>query len=72
MEQQKLPLTDWAARQYAKPPTLATLRRWVREGKIYPAPELHGRAYVVEPEARYLVERPGPRLSLVERMGLAA
>lgn len=48
-------LTTWATACYAdKPPTVGTLRRWARNGNIYPPPELHGREYRVEPDAFYI------------------
>ncbi|HBT4923495.1 TPA: excisionase [Klebsiella pneumoniae] len=34
--------------------SLSTLRRWTREGRIYPAPELHGKEYKVTPDAQYV------------------
>ncbi|HKN05489.1 MAG TPA: excisionase [Buttiauxella sp.] len=51
-------LATWAAIYYPdKPPTAGTLRRWARNGNIYPPPELHGREYRVNPEAFYLKPR---------------
>ncbi|MCY0772942.1 excisionase [Enterobacter cloacae complex sp. 2022EL-00788] len=52
-----LNLQEWAAEVYATPPSLSTLRRWTREGRIYPAPELHGKEYKVQPDAIYLDPR---------------
>lgn len=49
-----LTLLQWAGEQYETPPSLSTLRRWTREGKIFPAPELHGKEYKVEPDASYV------------------
>lgn len=49
-----LTLLQWADANYEKPPSLSTLRRWTREGRIYPAPELHGKEYKVIPEACYV------------------
>ncbi|WP_240614160.1 excisionase [Mixta theicola] len=31
-----LNLLEWANETYSKPPSLSTLRRWVREGRTYP------------------------------------
>ena len=59
-----IPLTEWAARRYAVPPTIETLRRWVRKGQIYPAPERAGRLYQVDENAVRLTGRG----SLVERV----
>ncbi|MCK7405520.1 excisionase [Enterobacter roggenkampii] len=52
-----LNLQEWAAEVYTTPPSLSTLRRWTREGRIYPAPELHGKEYKVQPDAIYLDPR---------------
>lgn len=49
-----LSLATWAAEYYENPPSLVTLRRWARNGNIYPPPELHGREYRVDPEAFYI------------------
>ncbi|HEY0834655.1 MAG TPA: excisionase [Azospirillum sp.] len=73
-------LEEWASAVYgSKPPALATLRRWARESRIYPAPEKHGRTYYVSAGARYIdPSKPLPvpiqttsgpiRRSLVERI----
>ncbi|HCA9948967.1 MAG: excisionase [Klebsiella sp.] len=75
-----LTLQEWASRTYETPPSLESLRRWVRQGRIYPAPELHGRAYMVHPDAVYVDIRRNyiannsttatiaPRQSLIERI----
>lgn len=47
-------LTTWAGMYYDNPPTPGTLRRWARDGNIYPPPELQGREYQVEPDAFYI------------------
>ncbi|ELO4292071.1 MULTISPECIES: excisionase [Enterobacter] len=52
-----LNLQEWAAEVYTTPPSLSTLRRWTREGRIYPAPELHGKEYKVQPNAIYVDPR---------------
>jgi len=49
-----LNLQEWASRVYETPPSLSTLRRWAREGRIYPAPEIHGKEYKVIPDAIYV------------------
>lgn len=49
-----LSLTTWASQYYENPPSLVTLRRWARNGNIYPPPQLHGREYRVDPEAFYI------------------
>lgn len=50
----KLPLLDWAKLRYDPPPSIRTLRAWVRDGRIYPEPELVGRGYRVQPDAIYV------------------
>ncbi len=47
-------LQEWADNTYSTPPSLSTLRRWVREGRIYPAPELHGKEYKLTADACYI------------------
>jgi hypothetical protein len=48
-------LQAWALAQYGEDaPFIGTLRRWAREGKIYPFPKKHGRSYFVEPDAQYV------------------
>ncbi|NUU68178.1 excisionase [Enterobacteriaceae bacterium BIT-l23] len=49
-----LTLLQWADAHYETPPSLRTLQRWTREGRIYPAPELHGREYKVQHDAVYV------------------
>lgn len=49
-----LNLQEWADLTYSKPPSLSTLRRWVRNGRIYPAPELHGKEYKLQPDSIYV------------------
>jgi hypothetical protein len=58
-----LTLEAWARAEYGDgTPGVATLRRWVREGKILPAPEKHGRTYFLVPHARYVKNPKGNRL----------
>ncbi|QFH71037.1 excisionase [Enterobacter sp. E76] len=47
-------LEEWAEDTYTCPPSVATLRRWARNGNIYPPPERHGTRYQVEPNAIYI------------------
>lgn len=48
-------LTEWCEQHYKdKLPTIQTLQRWARAGKIYPAPEKHGREYRVREDAVYI------------------
>jgi hypothetical protein len=47
----KILLSEWAKRRYDPPPSDWVLRKWVRQGEIYPAPELVGKAYYVDEKA---------------------
>jgi hypothetical protein len=47
-------LEAWVLATYGKALSIATARRWVRDGFIYPVPEKHGRAYYLDPGARYV------------------
>jgi predicted site-specific integrase-resolvase len=69
----KITLTAWAAARYSPAPSLWVLRKWVREGQIHPTPELVGKTYYIEENARRLVPgAPAQRVSLVERIKAAA
>jgi hypothetical protein len=46
-------LETWAANIYGEDaPNMDTLRRWAREGKIFPAPKKQGRAYFLPEHAQ--------------------
>lgn len=48
-------LEAWLVATYGEEaPSILTARRWIREGRIYPKPEKHGRAYYLVPDARYV------------------
>ncbi|MEL4885675.1 excisionase [Pectobacterium betavasculorum] len=48
-------LNEWCERNYSgNQPTIQTLQRWARAGKIYPAPEKHGREYRVNEDAVFI------------------
>jgi hypothetical protein len=48
-------LQAWALAKYGDhAPNMDTLRRWAREGKIYPAPQKQGRAYFLTENAQYV------------------
>ena len=53
-----IPITTWAERTYDPPPSIHTLRKWAREGRISPAAQLAGREYRVMEDAVYT---PAPR-----------
>lgn len=58
----KISLETWAAQVYGDDaPHRNTLRRWAREGHLYPKPEKHGRSYYVAPHARYIDPKKPPR-----------
>lgn len=47
-------LEHWLQAIYGEDaPTIDTARRWCRDGRIYPAPQKHGRSYFIAPDARY-------------------
>lgn len=47
-------LESWAKSHYQPVPSIFTLRRWCREGRILPLPKKHGRTYYVSENARYI------------------
>jgi excisionase-like protein len=63
MNERLTTLEAWSHAEYGEnAPCIATLRRWVREGKILPKPEKHGRTYYVMPTARYVKNAARSRL----------
>ena len=52
----RITIESWIALNYSDPPSVLTVRRWIREGRIYPLPEKHGRTYYLTPTARYVVD----------------
>lgn len=52
----KIPLADWAALHYDPPPSVWTLRQWVRSGQIVPAPEKVGKGYYVSADAQRITD----------------
>lgn len=65
----KLLLTEWAAKQYSPTPPLFTLRRWAREGEIWPAPERVGKHWYVDESATRIAHATGP--TLIQRLARA-
>lgn len=63
-----LTLESWLSQTYApdSAPSVITVRRWIKEGRILPRPQKQGRAYYFRPEARYVDVRQPVRL--VERI----
>jgi predicted site-specific integrase-resolvase len=62
----KVKLEAWAAARYDPAPSLWVLRRWCRDGEIYPPPELVGRNYYVESNARRTTESRAPLLDRIK------
>ena len=55
MSEKLITLETWAASIYGdRAPSIYTLRKWVKEAKIVPAPQKHGRTYFVPENARYI------------------
>jgi hypothetical protein len=63
----KVLLTAWAAARYDPPPSAWVLRKWVRSGEIWPAPELVGKCWYVDDKAKRQTT-DAPSKSLVERL----
>lgn len=49
-----LSLERWAEERYEVPPRIGTLRKWARNGNIYPPPEKEGTEYKVRPDAIFI------------------
>lgn len=49
-----IPLADWGIRNFNPPKSIHTLRRWVRDHRIIPAPIKAGREYRVHPDAKFI------------------
>lgn len=61
-------LKEWNARQ-PRPRSLEQVRRWVRNGKIFPAPVLDGREYLFEEGAKKIsAHSTGTANSLLNRV----
>jgi hypothetical protein len=63
-------LEEWAKRRYERPPHVQTLRRWVREAKIVPAPTKEGRSYAVSEHA-IVVDWNDPRAAQLAAAALS-
>ncbi len=64
----KVRLTDWAEKHYSPAPSIHTLRRMVRNGEIYPAPEKIGRDYYVEETASRMQGGRASTIPLLQRL----
>lgn len=62
-------LENWAHAQYGDDaPDPRTLRRWAREGHLFPPAEQHGKCWYVTPNAKYTDHATG---SILDRMRIA-
>lgn len=68
----KITLIAWAEKRYDPPPSAWVLRKWVREGQIFPGPELVGKTYYVDEKAKRLTADVPSGETLVDRMKAAA
>ncbi len=60
-------LETWAKDQYGDDaPSLITLRRWARNGNLFPAAEQHGKCWYVTPGTKYMAQNNGS--SIIDRM----
>lgn len=50
----KITLKAWADARFDPPPAPKTLQRWARDCWIFPIPQKVGRAYYVDPDARFV------------------
>lgn len=61
MSERLTTLEAWARAKYGEhAPHAGTLRRWARDGKIFPLPKKHGRSYYVYEHARYIEDYNDP------------
>lgn len=71
MSEKLFTLEEWARERYGeRPPFIGTVRRWAREGKIYPLPQKQGRAYFVVKSAQYVDDYNNS--SFLEKMSVAS
>lgn len=59
----KVLLDDWTKRNFDPPPAIRTVRQWIKEHKIYPAPIKVGRSYYVDQDAMFRDPSIKPRLA---------
>jgi hypothetical protein len=60
-------LAAWGQARYGEHvPTIFTLRRWVKDGYIFPAPEKHGRTFYVRADAQYMKPNDSRRVEVIE------
>ena len=74
-----MPLADWAAARYSRPPSPYVLRKLCRAGAFDPPAEKTGRDWYVREDAVLIVaepsandaqqdQQPAPRLTLVQQL----
>ena len=74
MTPKKIPVATWAAQHYDPPPSAWVLRKWCRQGDIWPPAERVGKEWYVREDARRLSVAPvddvaaAAGLSLVDRL----
>ena len=74
MTPKKIPVATWAASRYDPPPSAWVLRKWCRQGDIWPPAERVGKEWYVREDASRLSVAPvddaaaAAGLSLVERL----
>ena len=57
MSTELITLEEWAANRLGQnAPNRDTLRRWAREGKLYPNPQKIGRTYFLPKNAEYVTD----------------
>ncbi|WP_199062157.1 excisionase [Serratia sp. ASV30] len=66
MAPKKLTLREWNSR-LPRPRSEETVRRWIRAGRIYPAPVIDGREYLFD-EYAVRIDKPNSRASLLSRI----
>jgi len=66
----KITLEAWAARRYDPAPSAYLLRKWRKAGELHPAPELVGRDWMIEPDARRVLGDEPARGGLLAQMGV--
>ena len=66
-------LKAWASLNFDPVPSMNTVRKWARDGRLVPTPIKHGRSYYIVPDAQYApVDKfPVPRGNLLERVHAA-
>jgi hypothetical protein len=52
-------VAEWRKR-FVPPPSRTTVWRWIREGKIVPAPQKYGRSYYLTDDATFCVNLHQP------------